>query len=137
MTNRTRTGLLLLVLGAGLAGCDGARAPGPTAPSTTQSTPTPSPVAACSMPGVTLSGVVSEVTLTGSVPIEGARVFLSDDQDILTDSLGFFSFTSVCPVGNTIIWVGKDGYDDSAAHAGWRVLTINGDTRLAITLVRR
>lgn len=47
MTNRTLAGFLLLVLAAGPAGCDGARTPSPTAPSTLSpqapSTGNPSP----------------------------------------------------------------------------------------------
>ncbi|MEO6236916.1 MAG: hypothetical protein ABIQ52_07930 [Vicinamibacterales bacterium] len=43
MKNRTHAGILILVLAAGLVGCDGARAPGPSAPSPVQQ-PTPQPV---------------------------------------------------------------------------------------------
>lgn len=144
MTNRTHTGFLVLLIMTSLAGCNGASSTLPTAPSTAR--PMPPPVAACSLAGITLSGVVSEVTSTGTAPIAGARVFVSDDQDKSTDSEGFFSFTPVpvCVPGQIVIWVGKDGYDDEVGQpvvpgygAGWRVVTIDGDTRLEITLVRR
>ena len=81
------------------------------------------------------------------MPIEGARVFVSDDQDGSTDSEGLFRYSpvSVCVPGRIVIWVGKDGYDDEPGQpvvpgfngAGWRVVTIDGDTRLEVTLVRR
>jgi hypothetical protein len=74
-------------------------------------------------------------------------VFVSDDQDGSTDLNGFFSFAPVpvCVPGEIVIWVGKDGYVDEPEQplvpgfreAGWRVVTITGDTALAITLVRR
>jgi hypothetical protein len=104
------------------------------------------PVADCNVTNITLSGVVSEVTTTGRAPIEGARVFVSDDQDESTDAEGLFRFTpvSVCVPGPIVIWVGKDGYADEPGQpvvpgrgAGWRLVPINGDTRLEITLVRR
>jgi len=95
---------------------------------------------------VTLSGMVYEVTPIGRMPIEGVRVFLTDDQDIATDRNGFFSFRPVwLDGGNTIIWVNKDGFDDVAGQPivpgynepGWHVLPINGDTRFDVQLVRR
>lgn len=145
MKNRTVAAFLSLVFAAGLVGCDGAGSSSPAAPSNAQPTPT-RPVAACSVANVKISGVVSEMTLTGRMPIVSARVFL-DDQDGWTDSEGFFSFSpvSVCVPGQIVIWVGKDGYEDEAGQpvapgvtdAGWRVVTIDGDTRLEITLVRR
>jgi hypothetical protein len=104
---------------------------------------------------VTLSGVVYEVTPTGRVPIEGVGVFLSDEQDIGTDKNGLFTFRPVwvspckhhrwVAADNTIIWVGKDGYDDTPGRPAlpglngprWRVVAIYGDTRLEVQLVRR
>ena len=106
----------------GVAGCDDARSSSPTASSPVQPPPTPQPTPGDAVADVTLSGVVFEMTPAGRVPVAGARVFLSDDQDMLTDASGFFSYTPVwvCPcrhhswlaAGNTIIWAGKDGYDD-------------------------
>jgi hypothetical protein len=102
MTNRTCTGFLLVVLIIGVTGCEGARPSSPTASSPVQPLPTPQPTPggpADAVANVTLSGVVFEMTATGPVPIEGARVFLSDDQDIATDASGSFSFKPVwvCP----------------------------------------
>jgi hypothetical protein len=104
---------------------------------------------------VTLSGVVSEVTPTGLVPLAGVRVFLSDVQDVETDAQGVFSFTSVwvcpCPsypsieAGVTKIGVWKEGFEDAVTYppsrfgfpSPFRDITINGDTRINITLMRR
>jgi hypothetical protein len=171
MTNRTHTGLLLLVLAAGLAGCNGASAPSPTAPSAQpQETPRPTTSGrdAYMVADVTLSGVVYEVTPVGRVPIEGVLVqsdyfHVLPTPDVVTDSRGFFSFrpTWVCPcswaplvpAGITSIWVDKDGYKAPAGQPvsifGYRLdpdvlpdyrlrdVTIKGDTRVDIELVRR
>ena len=76
MANRTHTGFLLVVLAAGLAGCEGVN-PSPTPPSTAQ--PQQPPRAASSgrdtysVADVILSGMVYEVTPMGRVPIERVR----------------------------------------------------------------
>ena len=69
-------------MAVGLAGCDGADSPAPTAPSAVQAPlppPAPTPTRAQFPPGVlsayTLSGVVFEVTPTGKTPIEGVAVY--------------------------------------------------------------
>jgi hypothetical protein len=147
MTKRMQRGSLVLVVAAGLAGCHGTSSLLPTAPSTGPFSPIP-PVVACAVADVTLSGVVSEATPTGPAPIEGARVFVSDDQDESTDAMGFFRVApvTVCIPGQLVIWVGKDGYAEVTEHPagpgfggvdGWRVVAIDGDTHLEITLVRR
>ena len=143
MTNRALAGVVLLT--QGLLGCAEAL---PVEPFTVP----PAFVVA----NVTLTGVVSELTSTGPVPIEGVRVFLSDNQDVYTDARGFFSFAPVwvCPcsaqpwlaAGLTVLLVGKDGYEDPVGQPrtrfgydgpGWRDVSINGDTRVDLALVRR
>lgn len=168
MTNRTHAGFLVLVLAAGLAGCEGASAPLPIAPSP------PTPPSAGSgrdtyhVADVILSGVVYEVTPMGRVPIEGVRVqsdyfHVFPTPDVVTDSQGFFSFRPiwVCPcswapwvdAGITAIYVERDDYKvpsgQPASIFGRRLdpgvlpddrlrdVTINGDTRIDIQLVRR
>jgi len=170
MTNRTRTRLLLLVLAAGLTGCDGAHPTGPSAPSTPQPQQTPrgSGSDTYNVANVILSGVVYEVTPMGRAPIEGVHVLLDyfhvfPAPDVVTDSRGFFSFSPVwvCPcswapwvdAGITSIHVDKDGYEAPAGQRAsifgglleadvlqdyrLRDVTINGDTRFDIELVRR
>lgn len=158
MTNRIHTGFLLVVLAAGLAGCDGARPRGPTAPSTLPppQAPPSSPIPHFLVADVTLSGVVFEVTATGRVPIEGVLVANGEGWSGLTDANGFFSFGPVwvCPCrvgtgdpGTTSLWVGKDGYEDPAGQPaaraggltgpGYRDVMIDGDTRVELQLVRR
>ena len=167
MANRTHTGFLLVVLAAGLAGCEGA-SPAPTAPSTAQPQQLPGPVASGRdtyfVANVILSGVVYEVTPTGRVPIEGVRVqsdyfHVFPTPDAVTDSQGFFSFRRVwvCPcswapgvdAGITSIFVDKDGYEVPAGQAAsifgtdvptdlrLRDVPIDGDTRFDVQLVRR
>jgi len=165
MTNRTHTGLLMLVLAAGLTGCDGAQSPGPTPLPQQSPRPPGSGPDTFNVANVVLSGVVYEVTPMGRVPIEGVRVqsdhfHVFPTPDAVTDSQGFFSFSRVwvCPcswapwvdAGTTAIWVEKEGYEVPAGQPAsifganaqvkdrrTRDVTINGDTRFDIELVRR
>jgi hypothetical protein len=167
MKKRTHPGLLVLVLAAGLAGCEGTSSRSPTAPSTPQPEQAPPPTGSgpdtYDVADVILSGVVYEVT-----PIEGVRVqsdwwHMFPTPDVVTDSRGFFSFRPVwvCPcsaapwvdAGITAVWVNKDGYQAPAGQPAsifhdrpgttappdshLRDVTINGDTRIDIELVRR
>jgi hypothetical protein len=132
MPDRTYTGILIVVLAAGLAGCGGATATSPTAPSpaqpqqTTGSGPDTYHVA-----DVILSGVVYEETPMGRVPIEGVNVLpdyfhVFPAANAVTDSQGFFSFRRVwvCPcswapwvdAGFTSIRVEKDGFEGPAGQ---------------------
>ena len=74
MTNRTLTGFLLLVLAAGLAGCDGTRTPSPTAPSTLSpqapSPGNPSPAFPNTVPASN-NGVVGVYRLDVTMPRTG------------------------------------------------------------------
>ena len=109
----------------------------------------------------TLSGVVSEVTSTGRVPIEGVRVDVSsmpcDEhgsgcvgfgeaiglfQTATTDKNGLYRIPGVYPGNFNVIWAVKDGFDDPfPAHypenpEGGRPITVNGDSRFDIQLAR-
>ena len=145
MTIRTHTGVLVLALATGLAGCDGANSPAPTAPSVQVplTPPASTPPRAIFPPGVLsaymLSGVVVEVTPTGKKPIEGVAVYceLCGEEThswSFTDSSGIYSFTGVWTTPGTPIpvWFSKEGYTDPI---GW--VTVNGDTRFDVELVRR
>jgi len=110
----------------------------------------------------TLSGIVSEVTSMGLVPVEGVRVDVSSMpceehgtgcvgfgegigllQTATTDKNGLYRIPSVYPGQYNVIWAGKDGFDDPfPAHypdnpEGGRALTIDGDSRFDIQLARR
>ena len=153
MTIRTKTGVLVLALSTGLAGCDDANSPVPTAPSAVQAPlppPVPTPIRAQFPPGVlsayTLSGVVLEVTPTGKKPIEGVAVYceLCGEEThswSLTDSSGIYSFTGVwtTPGSPTPVWFGKEGYTDplGVTHSGLRQVMVSGDTRFDVELVRK
>ena len=153
MTNRTNTGVLILALATGVAGCDGANSPAPTAPAAVQAPllpPASNPKRTQFPPGVlsayTLSGVVFEVTTTGETPIEGVAVYceLCGEEThswSFTDSSGIYSFTGVwtTPGSPTPLWFSKEGYTDplGVTTSGFRQVLINGDTRFAVELVRR
>jgi hypothetical protein len=139
--------VLLVVIAQGLAGCGDSGSP--SAPSPVPQPARPTPVYAFSE--VTLSGVVSEVTPTGQAPIEDASVYCETCEDghvyAHTDRSGFYSFRGVWVSAGipTVLWVGKAGYQDPPEQpilpglpgSGWREVTIDGDTRLDIQLVRR
>lgn len=162
MTNRTHTGFLPLLLAVGLAGCNGASTPSPTAPSAQpQLTLTPSHSGGDTyyMTNLTLSGMVYEMTATGRVPIAGVQLWSSEQAGADTDSNGMYRVKPVwvCPCtfaptvasGTSTIQWSKAGYANpdwapptvfpwlDAAGSGWRDVTISGDTRLDIELVRR
>jgi hypothetical protein len=164
--------LVLLVLAAGLTGCDNARPTGPSSPSAPPTEQAPRPTGngadTYGLANGNLSGVVYEVTPMGRVPIEGVRIqsdhfHVFPTADAVTDSRGFFSFGRVwvCPcswapwvdAGVTAIYVEKDGYEVAAGQPAsifgrrpdtdvppdfrLRDVTIDGDTRIDIELVRR
>ena len=154
MTHRKLSGFLVLIFVAALAACEGANPSAPTLPSTSPQQPTarftPSiPV----MLDVKLSGVVFELTPSGRAPIEGATLHCGacgaeTHAWAYTDSKGFYEFIGVWPDGFpvTVIWVDKDGFGDPPGlptpglprpyGPGSRAVTIDGDTRFDIELVR-
>lgn len=83
-----------------------------------------------------LSGVVSELTPTGLVPVEGAQVTGSFDYPTTTDANGFFRIPAVLYGGDDSyinrLYVIKEGYQTYE-----RAMTFTSDTRLEIQLVRR
>ena len=82
-----------------------------------------------------LSGVVSEQTPTGLVPVEGALVTGSFGNPVTTDKSGFFSIPGGIYESDDYTYsfsVSKEGY-----QAYTRNLTITDDTQLDIQLVRR
>ena len=104
MTYRTRAGIVLLVLGAGLAGCGGSSSP--VAPR--QGTETPSTPGSVS--GELISGTVSDSALR---PLAGARVELLDGPQAgmaaTSDAEGGFSIRGTVD-DTTRFRASKDGY---------------------------
>ncbi len=161
MTDRAQVALLVIVMAAGLAGCEGG---GPTRPSTLQqpnvTPPTGGPPGVSALNGVTLYGVVTETTPAGPVPIEDVSVYCDACGEFghtwaRTDANGYYSFSGDLAAGGGI-WLGdgpillavrKEGYDDPPdlppastrlpSGPGWREVTIGGDTRFDVQLVRR
>ena len=91
----------------------------------------------------TLTGVVSELTETGLVPIEGVQLYCDGCGSevghtyMYTDSKGFYSFSWLYP-GHQTLLVSKEGYRTPLGQPdGIFTMTVTGDTRLDIQLVRR
>lgn len=82
----------------------------------------------------TLSGVVSEMTPTGQVPVEGVLVW--EDYfhaPATTDTNGFYRFRGPYGTGLTIpLSFTKEGFQAKTGS-----VTVNGDTQLDVQLVRR
>ena len=161
MEHKRNARLLLLIVATGLSGCDTARLTSPTPAAVVP----PQPPPANSNPpfvvaNVTLAGVVFEVTPSGRVPIEGVGVSNGEGEYDVTDANGYFSLTPVwvCPcsaqpwieAGVTLLWLWADDYLDPPGQPpslftrgirnpgpGWRDVTISGDTRVELELVRR
>ena len=134
-------GIALLVFAVGLAGCGTAV---PTAPATVAQPTQPPMTTVFTLADVTLSGVVSEITPTGPVPVEGVRIYCepcgaATHTDASTDSDGFYSFKGVwvSPGIKTPIWVSKQGFVYPSGREGWIDVLVNGDTRFDIQLTRR
>ena len=154
MTSGTSIGFLTLMLAVGLSACESIGSTSLTAPSAVQQPVVVPPSAGSFPPGVlnayTLSGVVFEVLATSPTPIEGVWVYCElcgaeTHSWSLTDSNGVYSFTGVwtTPGVRTPLWFSKEGYTDPPgvpsvfSGFGWRLLLVNGDTRLDVQLVRK
>jgi hypothetical protein len=112
----------------------------------------------------TLSGVVSEMTPTGLVPVEGALLEESSCEDVApsppffsstkgcpvyisqtakTDKRGLYSFSGLYSGQVNVVWASKEGFEDPFPQhypensEGGQALTIDGNTRFDIQLVRR
>ena len=113
-----------------------------TAPVSSPIAPSPSnpSVPAPSQPTYTLSGVITEATPNGRVPVEGVLVEEVEcnrqcaiaAQAATTDSKGFYRLSEFPASQARYLWVSKKGY-----RADEISLTIATDTRLDIELVRQ
>jgi hypothetical protein len=165
MRHRTSVLSSVVVLALGLGGCGGSASPA------TPLTPSPLPPQAGSpapgpgswfppghtLKGVSLSGVVYELTAMGRAPIAGAVVYCEPCSEethafATADANGFYHFSGdlatgggvwVAPGIPTPIAVGyynKDFEDPPGLRVtrpGWREVLIDGDTRFDIELIRR
>ena len=147
----------VVLLGLVTAACEPSSSPtapsavaGPT-PVTPAPTPPPSQSRPVLKPDNSLSGVVSEMTSDGLVPLAGVEIYC--------DACGEFGHTWVTTDGNGAydfgrdgIWsddgdviailITKDGYNVSGGSqgpSGWptKYVRINGDTRFDFQMIRR
>lgn len=118
MNKMTFGSATLLSLVMSFAACDGTSSP-------TFVTPTPTAT-------YTLSGVISEMTATGPVPIEGARVAdtVNYAQTTKTDASGLYSLPGLTAMSRSVS-VTKDGYVTET-----KPVTLSGDARLDIQIER-
>lgn len=130
MTARVTWGIVGLVLAHAVAGCGSGSSLTPLAPSPAQPVPT-----------YTLSGVVLAMTPAGLAPVEGALVQMNLTKPAVTDIDGFYSIpgltlTGLSPntaIGNfNTVTTWKPTYVNDS-----RTVTVSGDTRLDIEIVRR
>ena len=167
MRNKTVVGIALLVLAQGVAGCGGADSsstpsgPSPVVPQSTS----PQPRAPGSWPpgtltGVSLSGVVYELTPEGRVPIPGIRVYCelcgTETHTFATaNANGSYMFSGDLASGGGVwlsngripVFVENKGYRDPAGFPptsgvcptgfSCREALVDGDTHFDIELVRR
>ena len=157
--NTIRIGVVLAVsLAPAFAGCE-SPGPMPTAASPVVPVAPSSPAGLAGppsnpfpmyAPNTTLSGIVSEVTSNGPVPLEGVRVYCEPcgeqtHTSTYTDAKGFYTFKGIW---NTTfaIRVSKDGYVDPPGMElntiypqgpGWRDVRIDGDTQFDTQLTRK
>ena len=157
----------VLVLGIGLGGCGGSDSPvtpltpSPLPPQTVVPAPRPpgSWLRDYTLTGVSLSGVVYELTATGQTPIARAVVYCEPcgaetHTFAYADDYGFYHFSGDLAQGGGV-WVNRGvptpiavgyynkDYEDppglppSRNGPGWREVLIDGDTKFDIELVRR
>jgi hypothetical protein len=122
MNKRTLASVTAALLSLAIlsSACDG----GASIP--TSATPTPTATVTYS-----LSGAVSEMTATGSAPIEGARVAEMNSGRVgVTDANGLYSIPGLSATSRSVS-VTKDGY-----VTGTKTVRMNGDTQLDIRLER-
>jgi hypothetical protein len=155
-------GVLVVALGCG--GCSGSDSlatpltPSPPPPQAAVPAPPASGFPPGQLMGVSLSGVVYELTPTGRTPIPQAYVYCEacsteTHMFVLADDNGFYHFSGDLATGGGV-WVApgvptdiavnynKDyedppGLPPSRRGPGWREVLIDGDTRFDIELVRR
>jgi hypothetical protein len=144
MASRILARAMFLLALASFVGCsDGVATPVSATPVVpTVSTPAAPPTANV------LSGIVFESTATGRTPVAGVEVYCdacgspNGHTFAYSDAAGAYSFSWTYD-GQVPLLIRKDGYSVSGATAGFpegtgrHVVTVRGDTRFDIELVRR
>lgn len=166
------TRILMVVLTLAAAGCDRAVAFAPSAPSPVPQAAPPAPTPAVGvfpgfgLTGVSLSGVVYELTNAGRAPIAGALVYCEacgagTHTWATADANGFYVFSGDLAAGGGV-WLAPRTFTTLSVNAnkdyqdppglpqiggfldrpfplgpGWRAVLIDGNTTFDIELVRR
>jgi hypothetical protein len=95
-------------------------------------------------PTFTVSGVVFEMTASGTTPVQGVWMWCddcdeSDVNPLFTDANGFYTFSGL-PNGVHPLLLSKGGYSVVAQTPGHEpgetAVTVSGDTRFDIQLVK-
>jgi hypothetical protein len=156
MTNTLQLGILVLIAQA-LTGCgaEDGRSSLPSAPSPVETLPPPVvPTPQRAVANGVLSGVINEVTASGRIPLEGATVYLltcgtwncpdAVDYTVKTDKDGRYRIAGVFNGELNFFWVRDELYalvnpmaPGTCPDDCDRVITVNGDTKLNVDLVRR
>jgi hypothetical protein len=142
--------LILVSLASLLSACNGSQSlSNPTAPDSPR--PTVAAPGVASAMTFTISGVVFELTAAGRAPLDNVDLYCDSCGEIgvghtftRTDTNGYYTFVGVF-AGSNPIQVSKAGYRDptgapmGAGSPQWfmRQVTVVGDTRLDIELVRK
>jgi hypothetical protein len=113
----------------------------PTVRSVTVDRDTQLDIVVTEVPTYTLSGVVSEMTPNGEVPLSGVDVYWSEYKGTMTDENGEYRIDGMF-AGTQPMWIKKEGYMfaiDIPHRMGepWRDVSVIGDTRFDVQLVRR
>ena len=148
----------LVIVGLVTAACEPTSSPtapsAVTVPTPPVPAPTPTPSPSPSRPVLTparLSGVVSEMTAAGLIPLAGVEIYCDacgvvGHTQVTTDDSGAYDFGHdgiwSDSGGVTQILVFKEGYNVPGGSGGpsgwtWRYVRIDGDTRFDFQLVRR
>ena len=141
--------IVALLLAAAVSGCDGhsTLSPSPSMPPVAS----PPPGSRAVQTESTLSGVVTEMTPDGPVPLAGVRLYCDacgwfGHAEMTTDATGVYHFGDggiwLDATGLTPILLFKEGYDVPGASPGpfpWstHVVKLVGETRFDFQLVRR
>ena len=146
-----------LILTAAVTGCADDRSSTVATPivPTPIFTPTPTPGVQVATRGGSISGVVTEMTSSGSKPVAGAVLQHMScgltncageviSREVTTDKDGAFRIPDLFNGPLNFLWITRDGYKPAEPNEPFgscdgcnRIVSVNGDTRLDIEVIRQ